>query len=98
MQDSELLQKTLELLGVSREELEHLVDCRECSEPFDSENGWHCDQYKRQFWGWTPPIQPVSGLAPDVQRLWSREILHQAMAGPLFRYIWPKGEDSAEEA
>jgi hypothetical protein len=82
MRARKLLQQTLELLGVTREELEHLVSCEKCVDPFDGEGSFHCREYQKQFWGYTPPepyeLTPQQRVnAKIIQDLWTPEILRQ---------------------
>lgn len=87
MRTRKLLQKTLAALGIPRAELEHLVECDDCFDPFDSERAWYCEEYKRKFQGWTPPPPPnpeQARMTSQLQRLWQQEILNQA--APVLRF------------
>jgi hypothetical protein len=95
MRARKLLKQTLGLLGVTREELEHLVACALCIDPFDSADGYHCDVYVEKFWGYTRPkpheLTPQQQAnAKMIQDLWAPEIIRQAQAGSLFRSMFPE--------
>jgi len=81
MKSKQLLSKFLEYFDLSPLEAEHVFTCPDCELSGLEGNQEFCQEFQKEFRGWTPPVPPT---AAEIERgrmiagLWRKEILLQA--------------------
>lgn len=100
MRNKKLIALVLEETGLEREELEHVLKCKQCELLGDLDGGtYHCPEFVEKFWGQQRhPSSSPGGLVPT--QLWQDEILSAMQPNLRFAEFAEKKEETygSEEA
>lgn len=97
MKNSKLIALVLKKTGLEREELEHVLKCKQCELLGDQDGGtYHCPEFVEKFWG---QERHPSHLVHVPTQFWQDEILYAMRPGLRFEEFAKKEEkDGNEEA